>query len=236
MKKNCDNGMLCLQVVGLQLRCPFAFPIADACLTSASRRGGVGQAPVPSLDARRLLSRAGDLRAEWRVFCFLFFPFLRVSVFFFPSPRFSVSVLVTKKKNPSIMKYQSQVCKLFALQLCLRVFSFILFFWLAVISRRRVAAATWGRRQCRRSTRRLLSRDGDLRADGGFSCFCIFCFVSTFLSFFLSQHFRFGSRLITITKRKKIQKNKTENKTKNINTLYYYMTCHNPKLASRLHD
>ena len=48
-------------------------------------------------------------------------------------------------------------------------------------SRRRVAAATWGRRQCRHSTRRLLSRDGDLRAGWRFP-FSLFLFA-VFFSF-----------------------------------------------------
>jgi hypothetical protein len=72
--------------------CPFPF-LADVCLTPASRRGDVGQAPVPSLDAQVAESRQGSARrAAVSLFsllllchCFIFcaalwFPSLSVSL------------------------------------------------------------------------------------------------------------------------------------------------------------
>ena len=53
-----------------------------------------------------------------------------------------------------------------------------------------LAAAMWGRRQCRRSTRRLLSRDGDLRAGWrvpfSLFLFAVFFFLSLLLCGFPS--------------------------------------------------
>jgi hypothetical protein len=70
----------------------FSFPIADVCLTPASRRGDVGQAPVPTLDAQITESRRGFARrVAVSLFFFFSFPnFLYSAALWFPSP---VSVL-----------------------------------------------------------------------------------------------------------------------------------------------
>ncbi len=75
-------------------------------------------------------------------------------------------------------------------------------------SRRRVAAVTWGRRQCRRSTRRLSSRGGDLRAEWRVSFFSLFL-VSVFRCSFvvlLAFQSRFSSQKSAKNLKKKTDK------------------------------
>jgi len=75
-----------------------SFSIAGGCLTPTSRRGGVGQASVPSLDVQVAESRRGLVR---RVAGFLFSAFL-VSTFlsfFFLSPSFFPFRFSSQPKN-----------------------------------------------------------------------------------------------------------------------------------------
>jgi hypothetical protein len=91
-----------------------AFPIADVCLTAASRGGDVGQASVPSLDAQVAESRRGPARRVAGVLFFVLLLSLPSLLFsaalWFPS--LSVSVLITKKRKNTKQKKQKIYIKI----------------------------------------------------------------------------------------------------------------------------
>ena len=90
------------------MRLPSFLSIADVCLTPASRRGDVGQAAVPSLDAQIAESRRGFARRvagslSSSSLCRGFLPLLLCG-FLASSVSISVSILVSKKKPKKLCK------------------------------------------------------------------------------------------------------------------------------------
>ena len=205
----CDNAISrSLQVEVCNNRCVtpsfFPFSIAVVCLTPASRRDDVGQAAVPSLDAQIAESRRGFARrATVFPFLFLLFSMFSFTLLLCGFLAFQFRCFCQKARSPTIpprsvsathptsprhpiifMSCDNLYIKGVKLAIMMSLF-FFPFLSLSSAPRWRVDAATWGRRQCRRSTRRLLSRDGDLRAGWRVPFFLLLFAVVSYLSCFV---------------------------------------------------